>query len=42
MGLLPKPQTQIKMDGESAILFHGENLLDYTEKQMTEIRRSKI
>ena len=42
MGLLPKPQTQIKMDGESAILFHGENLLDYTEKQMTEIRGSKI
>ena len=25
-------------DGDSAILFHGENLLNYTEKQMTHIR----
>ena len=30
MGLLPTPQTQIKKDGDSAILFHGENLLNYT------------
>ena len=36
------PQTQIKKDGDSAILFHGENLLNYTEKQMTHIRGSKI
>ena len=42
MGLLPTPQTQIKKDGDSAILFHGENLLNYTEKQMTHIRGSKI
>ncbi len=42
MGLLPEDNTQIKRDGDSAILFHGENLLDYSEKQMTEIRGHQI
>lgn len=42
MGLLPAPQTEIKRDGDSAILFHGENMLDYDENKMTQIRGSKI
>ncbi len=42
MGLLPESNTDIKKDGGSAILFNGENLLDYTEKQMTQIRGRKI
>ena len=42
MGLLPESNTDIKKDGGSAILFNGENLLDYTEKQMTQIRGCKI
>lgn len=42
MGLLPEVQTEIKKDGDSAILLHGENLLNYTEKQMAEVRGSKI
>lgn len=42
MGLLPAQNTEIKKDGESAILFHGENLLDYNEKTMTKIRGKKI
>ena len=42
MGLLPESNTIIKKDGESAIYFHGENLLNYSEKQMTKIRGSKI
>lgn len=42
MGLLPSPQTEIKKDGGSAILFQGQNLLDYDEKQMAGIRGSKI
>lgn len=42
MGLLPESNTQIKRDGESAILFHGEDLFTYDEKKMTEIRGSKI
>lgn len=42
MGLLMKPQAQIKEDGESGIYFRGENLLKYSEKQMTHIRGKKI
>lgn len=42
MGLLPKPQTIIKTDGESKVLFHGVNILEFDEKNMTEIRGSKI
>ena len=42
MGLLPKENTMIeKQDGEG-IYFHGENLLDYSEKQMAAVRGSKI
>lgn len=42
MGLLPESNTEIKKDGGSSILFHGENLLDYSEKKMSQIRGSKI
>lgn len=42
MGLLAKPQAQIKTDGESGIFYKGENLLQYSEKQMTKIRGRKI
>lgn len=42
MGLLPDTNTEIKKDEGSAILFHGENLLNYNEKKMTKIRGSRI
>ncbi len=42
MGLLPESNTEIKKGEGSAILFHGDNLLDYNEKQMSQIRGSKI
>lgn len=42
MGLLPESNTEIKKDGGSAILFHGENLLAYDEKEMMKIRGKKI
>lgn len=42
MGLLPESNTIISKEEGSQILFHGENLLDYSEKQMTQIRGSKI
>lgn len=42
MGLLPESNTEIRKGEGSAILFHGDNLLDYNEKQMSQIRGSKI
>jgi oligopeptide/dipeptide ABC transporter, ATP-binding protein, C-terminal domain len=42
MGLLAASNTDIKKDGESAILFQGENLLNYGEKQMSQIRGKRI
>ena len=42
MGLLPVSNTEIRKGEGSAILFHGDNLLDYNEKQMSQIRGSKI
>ena len=42
MGLLPEDNTIIDKKSGSAILFHGENLLDYDEKQMTQIRGHRI
>ena len=42
MGLLPESNTIISKEEGAQILFHGENLLDYSEKQMTQIRGSKI
>ena len=42
MRLLPEQNTILDKGNGAQILFHGENLLDYTEKQMTEIRGSKI
>ena len=42
MGLLPAQNTMIDKSNGAQILFQGDNLLDYTENQMTEIRGSKI
>ena len=42
MGLLAASNTDIKKDGEAAILFQGENLLNYGEKQMSQIRGKRI
>lgn len=42
MGLLPKQNTMIDKKNGAQILFHGEDLLGYSEKKMTEIRGSKI
>lgn len=42
MGLLPMDQTIIGKEQGSAIYFHGENMLDYTESQMAEVRGKKI
>ena len=42
MGLLPARNTMIEKGGGAQILFQGDNLLDYTENQMTQIRGSKI
>ncbi len=42
MGLLPAQNTMIDKSNGAQILFKGDNLLDYTENQMTEIRGSKI
>lgn len=41
MGILPKENTVIDKK-DSKIYFEGENLLDYSEKQMTEIQGQKI
>lgn len=42
MGLLPKQNTMIDKKNGAQILFHGEDLLGYSEKKMTEIRGGKI
>lgn len=42
MGLLPESNTDINRAEGAQILFNGENLLDFDEKKMTEIRGSKI
>lgn len=42
MGLLPMDQTIIGKEEGSAIYFHGENLLDYSEAKMSEVRGRKI
>jgi oligopeptide transport system ATP-binding protein len=41
MGILPKPQTVVGKDG-SSINFNGENLLEYSDKQMSNIRGKEI
>lgn len=42
MGLLPSPQTELGGAEESAIYFHGDNLLNYKESQMADVRGKKI
>lgn len=42
LGILPKDNTTIGKNEKSEIIFEGENLLNKTEKEMTDIRGSKI
>ena len=42
MGLLPPANSMVNREEGAEILFHGENLLDYTEEQMVDVRGSKI
>lgn len=42
MGLLPKEQTVLRKEPDSYIRYHEDNLLEYSEKQMSDIRGKRI